>query len=149
MRLTYRYNIRSLSGRLIGLVLFERKKTKNAFCRAFVKPGSTEQHLKFKGIKQNMGAIWRKCSVAFKGDLKKYSRLRIPYCSRDEIPVYGYYAYFIKFLYKYCADKPEIDLKTVTKEELEMSGCPVTVKNMIEEGYIPAIENVEELINEW
>ena len=149
MRINYKYGIRTMSGKLDDLVHMAWNKGRVAVARLFVYPTLVEQHLTFGSIKENIATIWADCSVGFKNDLKEYAAQRVPYYTAEQIPAYANYAHFIRFLYAYRDANPAIDLKEVTKGELELDGCPTNAADLVTAGYLPPIADTTGLTNEW
>ena len=149
MRINYKYGIRTISGKLDGLVHSAWNKGRVAIARIFVMPRLIEQHLTFRDIKRNIAEIWQDCSVGFKEDLKIYTLRRIPYYTAEQIPAYANYANFIRFLYAYARLNIGVDLKEVSKEDLELAGCPGSVNDIVLGEYLPKINDTSDLTSDW
>jgi hypothetical protein len=149
MRINYKYGIRTISGKLDGLVHTAWNKGRVAIARIFVMPRIVEAHLNFRDIKRNLATIWKELSVGFKQDLQTYTNRRIPFYTAEQIPAYVHYANYIKFIYAFAKDTPSIDLKDTTKEELELAGCPTSVADIVVAEYLPKIDQADDLINTW
>jgi hypothetical protein len=149
MRISYKYGIRTISGKLDGLVHSAWNKGRVAIGRLFVMPTLGQAHFNFRDIKRNIAVIWNSCSQNFKDDLKAYTIRRIPYYTAEQIPAYANYANFIKFLYAYSRENASVDLRETTKEELELSGCPGSVNDIIMAEYLPKVNDSSDLNNDW
>ena len=149
MRINYKYGIRTMSGKLDDLVHMAWNKGRVAIARLFVYPTLVEQHLTFGSIKENIATLWADSSDNFKNDLKEYAAQRVSYYTAEQIPAYANYAHFIRFLYAYRDENPTIDLKEVTKGELELDGCPTNVADIVVGGFLPPIADTTGLTNEW
>ena len=148
MKLSYKYGIRTISGKLDDLVHMAFNKGRVAIGRIFIYPTLVEQHFLFRDIKQNLAAIWNELTNEFKEDLKLYAARRVPYYSAEQIPAYANYAHFIRAIYNF-AKVEELDLTEVDKITLEAAGCPETVSDLIAGGFLPVVPDYEELTNNW
>ena len=149
MKAEYRRAIRSISGKGGGFVHTRIKKGRKVVIRSFVHQELGEHNHHFGRVKKNIAAIWSQCSAGFKNDLKSYAGQRKEFYSGDEIPAHPNYAHFISFLYRYQKENPEIDLATVSKEELENAGIPTNVAEIVEEGFLPPVPDKSDLTNCW
>ena len=149
MKLTYKYGIRSMSGKLDDLVHMAYNKGRVAVARVFVYPTLVQQHQNFGAIAKNIAVIWGVCSSAFKNDMIEYTRQRIGYYSAQQVPAYSNYSHFVKFLYAYLAANPTIDLTQITKGELELDGCPTNVADIIDQELLPKIDDPTDLTKNW
>jgi hypothetical protein len=96
-----------------------------------------------------MVAIWKSCSDGFKNELRTYTLKRKQYYSQDEVPAHTNFAHFIRFLHRFKAENPQIDLKTVTREELEIAGIPTSVATIVKQDFLPSIPDSETLTENW
>ena len=149
MKVSFKYGIRTISGKLDDLVHMACNKGRVAVARVFVYPKLVTQHLLFGDINHNIASIWEECSDDFKADMKAYALQRIPYYTAEQIPAYANYAHFVRFLYNFSDENPEVDLSEITKANLELEGCPTTVAEIIVEEYLPAISDDSEMTNGW
>ena len=149
MRVNFKYGIKKRVGKLDHLVLMACNKGRITIARMFVYPVLVEQHHIFGDIQKNLAAIWANCSSDFQNDFREYTRQRITNCRAAQIPAYSNYAHFVGFLFSYQAENPGINLKTVTKAELILNGCPDNVADIVKEGFLPAIDNLSGLTNKW
>jgi hypothetical protein len=148
MRISYKYGIRTISGKLDDLIHSAWNKGRVAIGRIFIMPTLVAQHFLFRDIKQNLASIWNECSGEFKEDLKLYATRRIPYYTPEQIPAYANYAHFIRFLYSF-AKAEGIDLADVTQSELETAGCPTSVSEIIQADLLPKVAESDDLTNDW
>ncbi len=149
MKVSYKYGIKTISGKLDDLVHMAWNKGRVAIARIFVMPTLGEIHSLFGDIKKNIAAIWDECSEAFKEDLKTYATRRIPYYTAEQIPAYANYAHFVRFLYAFREDSEEVNLLDVSKDDLLTAGCPSSVQEIIDQGLLPPVSEYEDLTNEW
>ncbi len=149
MKAEYRRSMRFVSGKAGGFVHTKIKKGRKAVIRSFVQQELGEHNHHFGMVKKNIAAIWSECSAGFKNDLKSYTGQRKEFYSGEEIPVYSNYAHFISFLYRFRKENPEIDLATVSKDELVNAGIPTNVKDIIDQGFLPPVPEKGELVNDW
>lgn len=148
MKISYKYGIRTLRGKLDDLVHTAWNKARVPIGRIFVMPTLVAQHYLFGEIKQNIASIWNECSNEFKLDLKTYAVRRIPYYTAEQIPAYANYAHFIRLLYNF-AKLEAIDLTEANLSDLETAGCPSTVSEIIGANLLPGVPNAHELDSEW
>jgi hypothetical protein len=149
MKVSYKYGIKTISGKLDDLVHMAWNKGRVAVARIFVMPTMTEHNILFGEIKKNIVSLWNDCSEAFKEDLKVYAVRRIPYYTAEQIPAYTNYAHFIRLLYAFADETESIDLTTVDKEALDIAGCPTSVQGIIDQGLLPPVSEYEDLTNDW
>ena len=148
MRVTFKYGIRTISGKLDDLVHMAWNKGRVAIARTFIYPTLVAQHNLFREIKQNLATIWSDCSEDFKEDLKLYAARRVPYYSPEQIPAYANYAHFIRMAYSFLEVEP-VDLTEIDKTGLEAAGCPSSVAEMIAANLLPAVAEYDDLNNDW
>ena len=149
MRVSYKYGIRTISGKLDGLVHMAWNKGRVALARLFVMPILVAQHFIFGEIKKNIASVWDECSGDFKEDLKLYAARRIPFYTAEQIPAYANYAHFIRALYNFAEENSEVNLAEDDKMSLEGAGCPSSVAELIVAGLLPAVAEYEDLNNDW
>lgn len=95
----------------------------------FTPPESTERLAR---VSKNIQTIYKQLSEGFKLDLKRYVRLNSKF--------YSHYALFIKFMSMLHDRFTEIDLETITIEELRDSNYPIhSVTEIIEAGLLTRI----------
>ena len=81
--------------------------------------------------------------------MKEYTVQRIPYYKADEVPAYANFSHFVRFLYNYAKSDDSVDLSEVTKSQLETSGCPMTISEIIAAGLLPKVADGDDYTNEW
>lgn len=148
MRISYKFGIRTISGKLEGLIHMAWNKGRVAIGRIFMMPTLVASHYKFRDIKHNIAAIWKDCSSEFKDDLKVYASKRIPFYTPEQIPAYANYAHFVRLLYNF-AKEEGVDLTDASISDLETAGCPSSVAESIEAGFLPGIPDYHDLTNDW
>ena len=149
MKADYTRAIKTVSGRIGKFVHMYVKEGNKAVIKRYVKPKLTENNHDFGSAMKNMVSIWKSCSEGFKRDLKTYTVIRKNYYSGDEIPAYTNFAHFIRILYRFKAENPGIELKTVTKEGLETAGIPIKVMDFVKQGLLEPISDADTLREEW
>ena len=149
MKADYTRLIKTISGRVGDFVHVRLKATDEACIKRYVKPKIGENNHQFGNSIKNIAAIWKQCSEPFKNDLKIYAEQRREFYSGEEIPAYSNYAHFIRFLYSYQKEFSEIDLAAASKEELETAGISTSVKEIVEQGFLPPILDATTLNNNW
>ncbi len=149
MKAKYTYLRRTITGKIDNFVHLQWKDGNKAVIRRYVKPKSTENNHKLSSIMKNSAALWKLCSSGFRDDLKIYANERNDYYSAQDIPAPNNFSHFLRFLYNFADENPEIDLKTITKAELETAGIPTKVKDIVAQSFLPPIPDASELINNW
>jgi hypothetical protein len=149
MKAEYTRAIKTISGRIGSFVHLKRKTGLRAVIRQFVKPKAGDNNHNFGAVTKNSAVIWKECSTGFRSDLKRYAGyLAIEY-SGEEIPALTNFAHFVRFLYRFRDLNPGIDLAVISKSELEAAGAPASVREIIEQGLLPAIPEYQDLTEKW
>ena len=149
MKADYAYNRKTISGKIGKFVLLRWKDGDKAVVKRYVKPKLGENNQQFGNALKNISAIWKECSDGYKADLRIYADRLSEYYHADDIPARTNYAHFIRLIYRFKQENPEIDLSSTTREELESAGIPVTVASIVHNKLLPEVHDAAVLINEW
>jgi hypothetical protein len=149
MKAKYTRSIKTVSGKLGKFVHLHVKNGEKGVIRKHFKPELSGHNQDFGSAMKNMVAIWKSCSDGFKNELRTYTLKRKQYYSQDEVPAHTNFAHFIRFLHRFKAENPQIDLKTVTREELEIAGIPTSVATIVKQDFLPSIPDSETLTENW
>lgn len=140
-------------GGIIGTVntgvYYRSGSTKFGYLRSWVYPKrSTSNEVRGSWI-NNLSKIWATGSAEYKADLQSYA------AQYKNLPVYGdpykhrtssTFAIWYKAVVAWAEDNPSIDLGTLSAEDLSLVATDInTVKNCIDNGYLPIVDDYSSL----
>jgi hypothetical protein len=147
MKIMFKYLLNGYTGKADDLVLYYNRNLNKIIARRRPKVKITETHINFSIISKNMRNL--NISPAYKEDFKVYADLYSRLKDNQWKPVTGWYNLFMKMMYAMAKADPEnIDLKTVTRAQIETEALPcITVKDAVSAGLLPPVRICERLDN--
>jgi hypothetical protein len=147
MKVKFIKGFSGLSGKMDELVLCIEKKSGACWVRDYVKPRETEHNHEVGNATRNMGVFKSAVSSGYFNNLKDYA-------DRYNLHTLGIskrlnsFTTLMKALYILKDAVPEVDLLTITPEEVVANEYPLrTVKEAIEYGLLPSIPRCDDLDN--
>jgi hypothetical protein len=146
MKAKFIKGISGLSGKLDEMVYCLDKKSGTVWVREYVKPEETEQNHKVGSAARNFGVFKSAVSPDYLNDLKdyadRYNLSTMGKCSR-----LNSFTALMKALYSLKILIPEVDLLTITPEEVVANEYPLrTVQEAIDYGLLPEIPRSSDLV---
>ncbi len=139
--------IKSVSGKLDDLVFCVDKKTETVWVRDYVVPELTEQNHLMGSIAKNLGLFRRDTSEGYFADLKDYSD-RYNLSSLGQSGRMNCYAAHLKMMFALKKSTPEVDLLSITPQDVIDNDLPVkTIAEAVENKLLPSVTRFEELTN--
>ncbi len=136
------------SGKLSELVYYIDKFTGTMYCRDYVVPHKTINNTNLGNRTKNLSLFYAAASPGWVSDIKNYA-------DRLNIIIMGHgtrlngFSMLLKLMYILGHAIPDLDLRTVTIEEIIERGIPITtIREAVEAGIIPMVPRFEELINQ-
>jgi hypothetical protein len=151
MKTKFKHFVRGFYGKFKSEGLVYCKYNSGALCFARKYPAYTEseQNKKIGIISKNLKELYVSISAEYKLDLKIYSKLMVNYMNLEEKIPASSYAIYTKMMWKLKKRFPEIDLTTITREEIMKQEYPVkSVVEAMEFGLLLKIEEASVLLNE-
>jgi hypothetical protein len=147
MKVLFRNLIGGYTGKADNMILYYDRRLNKVIIRQAPEVKLTDKHEAFGNVSKNLRKI--NPSNGYKDDFKTYtdlySRLRANY----NHPVSNWYNLYLKMMYGMTKANPLIDLKTISREQIETENLPCrTVKQAIEAGLLPPVRNYHNLISE-
>lgn len=149
MKATFKYGIGAFSGKIDNAVFWSQKSGLASVMRKFTYPKLTIQNEKIGLIGKNLALIWHQILSGWKADIYTYAlRYYTQYGSEDMFnPASSPYAFYTKVMWNLSKSDPNnIDLSTVTLEDIRATGEVECVRICIENGYLRPIDMYKELI---
>ena len=152
MKVTFKYGIGTFQGKIDNSVFWPQKSGLASVMRKFTYPTLTIQNETIGLIGKNLSLIWSQILSGWKADISTYAqRYYTQYGSEDMFdPARSPYAFYTKVMWNwYKGDPDNIDLSTITMEDIELTGNAVidTVRNCIENEYLRSIDMYDDLIH--
>ena len=148
MKVTFKYGIGAFIGKIDNAVFWAQKSKLASLMRKFTYPKITTHNIKIGAIAKNLGSLWRKFTDDYHEDFKTYAdRYYVQYGTEgDYDPARSPYAFWTKAIWAWAKERPDVDLKTLTTEDLDVTGIAIsTVKNCIQNGYLRVIDQYDDL----
>jgi hypothetical protein len=150
VKVKFRHAVKAFQGKFKSEGLVYCKYNDGALYRVRKYPcytASDQNHI-IGNAGRNLGKLFKTLSVEYKNDLKTYSALMSNYTDlADKIPA-NCYANYLRMMWALKKQIPEIDLSTITKEDILKHEYPVrTVVEAMEAILLPNIEEAQMLTN--
>lgn len=148
MKVTFKYGIGTFRGMIDNAVFWPQKSGVASIMRKFTYPTLTPQNTLMGKIGKNLAYLWHEFTVAYKSDFRKYAqRYYVQYGSEGDFdPARSPYAFWTHAIWAWSKDFPNVDLSTLTMEDLNVTGIAIsTVKNCIINGYLRVIDQYDDL----
>jgi hypothetical protein len=127
VKVKFRHAVKALHGKFKSEGLVYCKYNDGALYRARKYPCYTasEQNHKIGNAGKNLGRVFHTLSVEYKNDLKTYSALMTNYTDLAEKIPANCYANYLKMMWALKKRYPDVDLATITKEEILKMEYPI------------------------
>ena len=140
--------IAGIIGTLGTGVYYRTNSSKFGLLRTWVMPKPSASTVLRGSYISNLSKVWKEAGTnEGKADLATYGQ------KYKLLPVYGEglsvrtasgFAIWYKALYAYSEAVPQVDLSTLTAENIALIGPDInTVANLVENGYLPAVDGYE------
>lgn len=148
MKVYHKYAVGAYSGTIDDSVFYATKTRTRSIMRRWVMPRLTANNTLLGDIGKNLAVLWGDGSAVYKANLKTYTERYFGETPSED----GFdgnrspYANWVRLMYAWADENPSVDLKTLTAEDFGITGGPVsTVKNAIDNGFLPPISNYADL----
>lgn len=148
MKVTFKYGIGTFNGKIDNSVFWPQKSGVASIMRKFTYPTLTPQNATMGKIGKNLAHLWHQFTDAYKNDFRKYAqRYYVQYGSEGDFdPARSPYAFWTKAMWAWAKEHTDVDLKSVTYEDLAATGIAVsTVKRCVQNGYLRVIDQYDDL----
>ena len=148
MKVTFKYGIGTFQGKIDNSVFWPQKSGLASLMRKFTYPKLTSQNTKIGKIGKNLAIIWQDLEPDYCDNLRSYAqRYYVQYGSEGTFdPARSPYAFYTHMIWEWSKSHSNIDLKTLTYEDLSVTGTQIsTVKNAIDNGYLRTIDQYDDL----
>ena len=152
MKVTFKYGIGTFTGMIDNAVFWKQKSGVASIMRKFTYPKLTIQNEIIGKIGRNLANLWLIINPLYKKDLKTYAeRYYVQYGSEGDFdPARSPYAFYTKLMWAWAEQLPQVDLATLTIEDLLLTGDAIrTVKDAILNGYLRPIDQYDDLTNAY
>ncbi|OQC35397.1 MAG: hypothetical protein BWX63_02391 [Bacteroidetes bacterium ADurb.Bin041] len=149
MKVTFKYGIGTFLGKIDNSVFWPQKSGLASVMRKFTYPTLTIQNERIGLISKNLALIWHQIRSGWRADIYTYAlRYYTQYGSEDMFdPARSPYAFYTKAMWNMYKDDPDnVDLSTITIEDIRANDDMQTVKKCIENGYLRSIDMYNDLI---
>ncbi len=142
MKVRFKNNILSYTGKCDDLVYYYNSKFGRTVCRAYTPPKLGPQHTRFTRIAKNIKAL--DISPGYINDLKVYTDIWNSRAPTRDTPFANYRNVLMKLLYKMIELYPQYDLATITRDDIEMNLLPcLSVYHACEAGLLKKLQGYE------
>ena len=147
MKVGFQYGLAGYTGKLDGLVYYYDKVGGRVYARKWVYPRLTQENVRIGSISDNLFAI--QPSEAYKDNLRmyvpRYNTLKVA----EHRPVRSWVNIFLKMMYNMAKQMPEVDLRTISREQIYQNNMPcISVKQAVEAGLLPEVKGYERMTAE-
>lgn len=128
-------------------VYYRSTSTKFGYLRSWVMPSYSLSNQTRAGWVKNLKLIWYEVADDYKAELALYAQ------KYKDLPVYGdpmatrtksRFAIWYMMMVKWSLLNPSVDLKSLTAEDLGVTGSEVmTIANAVENGCLPSVEGYD------
>lgn len=144
MNVTFKHLIGGYTGRADDIVIYYHRTLKRYIVRRLPHRKISQNNLDFAQVSKNLKKIIP--SQAYRDDLRvyldQYSRLK----ENEYSPVMSWCNIYMKMMHAMVKDNPSLDLKTITREQIETEELPCrSVKDAVEAGLLPPVLNYQRL----
>jgi len=140
MKTRYKYNIKAMTGRMDDRVYYYHPGLDCILSRKYVKQQPNAQAQRYKIIMANLKTL--NPSAAYIRNFKDYAILYNKLCSNRNKAECNWRNLFIKMMFAMAKANPDIDLATLSREQIHENNLPcITVKAAIEAGLLPNVRN--------
>jgi len=148
MKVTFKYGIGAFTGKIDNAVFWAQKSKLASLMRKFTYPKITTHNKEIGAIAKNLAIIWRDLEPDYRDNLATYAqRYYVQYGSEgDYDPARSSYAFYTHMIWEWSKSHTNIDLKTLTFEDLSVTGTQISsVKDAIDNGYLRTIDQYDDL----
>ncbi len=136
-----------ISGKAGELVYCYNRRTGGMYAREYTYPTLTENHHKMGGVAKNLFAI--NPSEDFKYDCRTYAYLYANSRKNRGVKIWTWSNCYLHLMYALAAALPELNLSTLTREEIYQQELPcISIKRAVEAGLLEKVDNYERLDNQ-
>lgn len=144
MKAQFDYGFKGMSGKRDESIFYYHPGCKVCLVRALPKFEPNERTEMLKNVMANLKNL--NPSLGYKQDFKDYLIRYNDLKENRGNQAITWSNLFVKMLYKMAKDNPEIDLLTLSREQIETQNLPCkTVKAAIEAGLLPVVTGYERL----
>jgi len=136
----------SLTGKTGELVYCYNRLADKMYARKYTYPTLTDNNHKMGSVAQNLFRI--KVSDAYKYDCRTYAYLYATAGKNRGVKIWTWSNCYLHLMYALAAAVPEIDLATLTKEEIYTLDLPcISIKRAVEAGLLEEVKDYVRLDN--
>ena len=146
MKVKMQYGMPAISGQVGELVYCYNKLTGKMYARRYEYPTLTENHHKMGGVAKNLFAI--KPSEDYKYDCRTYAYQLASLRSNKSVNIWTWSNCYLHLMYAMAKALPELDLSTLTREEIYAQDLPcISIKRAVEAGLLEKVKDYMRLDN--
>jgi hypothetical protein len=150
MKVKFRHAVKSFQGKFKseGLVYCKYNDGALYLTRKYPCYTPSDHNHEMGDAGRNLGKLFRNISPDYKNDLRTYSKLMTNYTNLEEKIPPNCYANFMKMMFALKKLIPDVDLATITKEDILKNEYPVcSIAQAMEEGLLLDIPEANMLTN--
>jgi hypothetical protein len=147
MKVLFKNMVNGFTGKADGSVIYYSRRLNRCFVRRRPIYKDHPRHQPWKEIMKNLGRI--QPSDGYKDDLTWYLELYNQLKQNKFTPVHSWNNLFIKLLFAMAKQYPDIDLSTITRDDIISRELPcMSVNRAIDAGLLPEVKNYVRFTNE-
>lgn len=140
MKTTFKRNLQGITGLQDGMVYCYYKKTGQIYARKHTKPKHNPTAQRLKLVMANIKQL--NPSPAYRQNLNDYLDKYLKKFSHTDEVVFNWTGIFLKILYRMAKANPEIDLTTLTREQIYAQNLPcISLKDAVQAELLPIVPN--------
>ncbi|PKN71418.1 MAG: hypothetical protein CVU50_10105 [Candidatus Cloacimonetes bacterium HGW-Cloacimonetes-3] len=144
MKARMQFGMTPISGKAGELVFCYNRRTGGMYAREYKYPTLTENHHKMGGVARNLFAV--KPADDFKYDCRTYAYLYANSRKNRGVKIWTWSNCYLHLMYALAKAQPEIDLSTLTREEIYAQDLPcISIKRAVEAGLLEQVDNYNRL----
>lgn len=144
MKTRMQFGMMPISGKAGELVFCHNRRTGGMYAREYTYPKLTENHHQMGGVAKNLFRLMP--SDDFKYDCRTYAYFYATARNNRGVKIWTWSNCYLHLMYAMAKLMPEIDLNTITREEIYQRDLPcISIKRAVEAGLLEVVDNYERL----
>lgn len=144
MKVNFQYGLAGYTGKADGLVFCFDRKSGIVYARKRVYPRLTEENARIGNISHNIFSL--KPSEEYKDDLRLYLLGYNGLRANSPKPLRSWVNLYHRLMANMAKKNPEIDLKTLTRQQIFADNLPCqSIKSAVEAGILPPVNGYERM----
>lgn len=146
MKVKMQFGNEPISGKAGELVYCFNRRTGKMYAKSYTYPTITDNNRKMGSVAKNLFSI--KVSEDYKYDCRTYAYLYSTSDKNRGVNIWNWSNCYLHLMYAMAKQMPELDLSTLTKEEIYSLDLPcISIKRAVEAGLLAVVKDYARLDN--